>query len=584
MDILASLTAFGSRVGLKPALREKKYAKVWCLEISTGALSARKNAVFRIPQPVARGVDAANVPNRTYDLVKHVVAVRRGVSSPFWVLTQTIVKRSEPLTQAVEAFLANPKWEYKTGSLTDGVGVRHLDLDPDSTVVLTFKDAPLAEHPVVAAWLSTQSNPDADGPSKACLITGKQRPLSRLHLGIRSGTDKLVSHNEDSTKYVTRGLRLEPNECFPVSVEAAALYSSGLYNLLDLRRDPISAMGVAKDVSLVLWPHQEGTSHPIIPAVITIIRMLPAGGSKPQQQKADQELLAAAWQVIDSTDGSDPTDLCMAILGIRKIRYIPFAYGHTTVGNLRAALIQFRKEFEGSTFRQLSGTWLNSQGACKDDVLYSVLWAVLTGKPYPMKVTWLTGYEVTEHTKLRWSNAYNHRKKGTPLMSFNKDLQDFSSPPTRERYYDSNLWSTQNKFYLLGQLVDVFCRLRAYAQHQNAVSWAVELKNAATNPQRAYFRTCERGGFHIAKLRKKGRKLEWEIEFQRIISDYDKGGIGSLPARLTTEERGLVALGAMNQKAYAEHLLAHWSFLKLQKNPKPTVEVGAEEDEQDAAE
>lgn len=557
MDLLASLTRYGQRVGLKPILRDKKFMAVACIDLSTGALTELRNVTLRLPQPVARGSNAATTPNRTYDSAQYLT----NRESAFWPLLLTIVGASKELTGKVKKLLLNTNWSANLVAgevlFTDGVGDTHT-LSATADVVLTYKGEPLAESKTVQDWLSSQT--DGGAGTSACLITGELRPISRLHRGIRSGTDKLVSHNESSSCY----LGLEPSQNFPVSVIAAELYASGLSYLMDTRREPANSLMVVKDVSLVVWPDRDGVTHPIISAAITVLRMLPAGPSKPERQKQDAIKLDAAWREVDAVSDSDQTDLCMAILGLRKIRYIPIAYGHTTAAQLKAALQLFRADFEGSTFRQVADVWISDAGEASDDVIYSVLWAVLNGKPYPLKVTHLTKHDVHEYTKLRWFNAYNHRR-GSPLMSFKKIAKDFEQPPTREQYYSADLLEQQNKFYLLGQLVDVYCRLKQLAQHKDSVNPAVQLKNALGSPQRSYYRMLEHCAFHVEKIRKKRRNLEWESEFNRIVMDYDKGGIGTLPAGLVTEERALVTLGYWNQRKYAEHLLTHWQLLRLKK-------------------
>jgi hypothetical protein len=337
---------------------------------------------------------------------------------------------------------------------------------------------------------------------------------------------------------------------------------------MDTRREPANSMMIVKDVSLVVWPDREGITHPIISAAITVLRTFPAGASKPKEQQAALAKLEIAWREIDATADTDSTDLCMAILGFRMNRYIPIAYGHTTAAQLKTALQLFRAEFEGSTFRQVAGVWISEAGKVLDDVLYTVLWAVLTGKPYPLKVTHLNRHNVRDYTKFRWFNAYNHRK-GAPLMSsYKKISKEFEQAPTRDQYYNPELLAQLNKFYLFGQLVDVYCRLKQLAQHKNSVKPAVQLKIALGSPQRIYSRMLEDGVFQVEKIRQKGRNPEWEREFNRIVADYYRGGIGTLPARLSTEERELVTLGYWSQKLYAQHLLTHWSILRLRKEDR----------------
>jgi len=547
MDLLSSLTAYGNRIGKKPVVYDRNFLNVWCFDLNTGKLVQQKKATLCVPQPVCHGSNASSVPNHCYEVAKYAL----DKDAAFWATTKEIVAKNPNLKKAVEHCL-RLNWEIQKvtddGYLFRDATKKTHAVEPGDTIVLCNGTKPLAEYAAVQAWLQEQDELKAEeGKLGSCLITGKKKRLARLHLGIQGGSDKLVSFNERATWY--RGYSYGEN--FPVSNEAAEAYSAALHSLLKPQREPASSYMLAKDTWLVLWPHEK-KEHPIIPLAITILR-----GDK-------KEKLEQAWSELEKISKKDTTDICAALLKLRKIRYAVMRYEHIPVQKLLSSLLSFREEFNEWSFWSVSNFWLSSAKEVQNSIIFYALWSILTNEPYPQEVSQLRGRQVTDYMQERWFNAYQYRK-GIPVV-LNHGNYDPSKEPDPKVYLNQELVREKDPNYTLGRMIAIFCRMKQQAHQRNSISPGTILSMALANPVVAYQRMTQ-GTFHIAERLEKKNRNHWVAMFQELDSDYSRAGVNitNLMHRLTDVERALITQGCSNQWTLSGHFLA---FLYYQKNHK----------------
>jgi hypothetical protein len=576
MDLLGSLTDLGRKVGAQPVLREEKLS-FWEFDLPSGVLREHTKESILLPVAVERSSNAATTPNRYWDFAKYVL----DRDSAFWVLARDIVTEERSLARRINALHKLP-WKVtskdaKVVRVKDAKGGKH-EVPVNARVVLCLKGRCIAEHPHIQAWLQRQEIV-TEGEA-TCLITGQHASVVRLHPGVQGA--KLVSYNEDASRYDRQG---RGHSYYPVSAEAAGAYTSALTHLLEEER----SLTLAKNTYLAIWPHaSKGVTHPIIPIAYRVLGEPPVARDKPEF-KTMLERLAKAWEDLEAVP-EDNTELRIAILGLRMTRYVPIFYWPTTVTQLRAALLKFRSDFDGFSYRQVSWFWVY-KWKCLDNLLYYTLQAVLTGDDYPTRVQQLKDYRIPNSARSLWQRAYKLRR-GLPVKDkkgYNPEIE-----PQEKDYFEAT-WVKEDPYYNLGRLVALFCQIVRAAQHRNTVHDGPELRYAAFRPLAWFDRSKHAVRNHFRRLDQKNwtglrvlLERQWEALASHGYTGSEKRGFTwrELDSKKppTASERNRVSQGYEDQHLYNEHSSAHRKHLRNRGKLPPNKVQNTNNDPADAAE
>lgn len=555
IGFLISLNADGSPAGKPVDLR-----------LGEGQKKAARS--IAVPQPVKRTSGVS--PNFLWDKTAYVLGVTAGegkrtaeehaafVIRHRGVLANTNDEGLGALLKFIEAWTPE-----------DFVGLEWSDEMKDQNIVFALEserrqDIRLHDRPA-ARELWARLSAGGDKSSTACLVTGENLPVARLHpsikgvWGAQTAGASIVSFNLDAfTSYDH-----EQGDNAPVSEAAAFAYTTALNRFLEKGSDQRIQIG---DASTVFWADATSAggvsdADAATDAEDVFARLFGGVDGKIENEKVAEILKA----IRDGSPLDDPQpklspNVRFFVLGLApnaarlSVRfYLEDDFG--AIAERYAAHVQ-RMRIEPAPREAMPSMWrllIETATLRKNDNIIPNLageWmrAILTGAPYPL--TLLSALLM----RLRSDHDVNALR-----VSIIKSILIRNFGRTFEREVPVSLDSqNEEPGYLLGRLFAVYEQIQTGALGGN-VNATIKDKfyGAAASQPRKIFPTLDKGSKpHLSRLGKdrKAYQVFLERKVAEIIEMMSPGE-DPFPAHLPDKQQGFFALGYYHQRSdfFAKH-------------------------------
>lgn len=410
------------------------------------------------------------------------------------------------------------------------------------------------DEPEIRLWLATRQPAETAStePTGVCLVTGKERPIARLHdpaikgvNGAAPGGAKLASFNLNPFESYAK----DQSYNAPVSEEAVFAYCNGLNALLSGPQSHRHRVTIG-DVTAVFWTEKKTTTEGIFAHFLKGEVDAEAEATTTEDQtlhtqlQSFLEILRRGGGASPSELGDDP-DTKFYLLGLSgNVTRLVVRFWHVStigqmLGNLQnhyANLALTRKkdphpfwEPEFPSAQRLLDQSARERKAISPLVGGQLMQAILHRTPYPM--TLLQGVL----SRLRANEPVDYLKaailKAFVIRNFNQSIDmSLNTERTEPAYLLGRLFAALEKTQedALGK-VNAGIRERFYS-------------SASATPGSVFPRILRTYTHHLAKM-DGGMKTNRERLVQAIHAPLD-----GYPSHLTLEQQGLFAIGYYHQR------------------------------------
>jgi hypothetical protein len=568
IPFLREALGYGRRLGLVD--REASKGSVYTLEIGAKQpefILHDRSEVFLLPMAVDRSSNT-EMPNALYDNLKYLL-LRERSRKAFWEATTGIAREVGDL-QVIEAIdrvkdkLLECRWkvtrevggnQFWTISLGRNELIR--DVPESAWIVLAFEGTPLMDMQAFKTWWSKRfarlaSDDDASGED-IDFLTGKACMPVKTHTRVKGfagvgGKTAVTSYNYPTCTYDSdAGGQARRN--FPVSRSTDKLYTRGLNHA--------GKAALNDDLTLVIWPAEGETEHPIVEATLGIM----AG-----PRFLDGDTVKAHWDTLAGVSIDDATPMVLAMMQGSRARLGLLEHAKIEAGQLKRNLLRFQGEFGGRSSLLFSRTtWIpefdgkQAKNSLRTPQIHRLAWAVLVGstisEAFVMRFARFAKRADIDEPEGRglftrcmaWMQMIQARKEGKTIMS-SETLFDPARKPDLQSFCPDALtggeaFNQDRAAYNFGRLVAVFCSL--YFQYHRRMAGTQELRRSA-RPRRWLANRSRVAQVYIEKFIRRRWDRHLEGLFEAISVQLGSWS----PVAMTLKERADHTAGFFAQQAY----------------------------------
>jgi CRISPR-associated protein Csd1 len=392
------------------------------------------------------------------------------------------------------------------------------------------------ESPVIQqAWTNYYRNDDVGAVGK-CLVSGKEVPIARLHLGVKGvGTvtaeGALVSFNEESSCSYGK----EQNFNAPIGKEAAFGYATALNYLL--RRDNRHCVKIA-DAMTVFWTARSSSIEGFMGQILN-----------PSQDEGD--LLPIRLFLEALRDGKTPVefgdpDMPFFILGLSpNAARISVRFWHvSTVGDMAARIGQHFRDLAivrrydndpefPAIWQLLRQTAVQGKSENIPPMLAgTVMRSILTGAAYPQTLLSAIISRIRADQEINYLRAAIIKACLIRKFRISKEMKEVKLALDKE---------SKDIAYRLGRLFAVLEKAQMDAVPGANTTIKDRFYGSASATPRVVFPQLLRLSQHHTQKAERGR---W---YDKLIGEAI-GEISQFPAHLSLEEQGMFAIGYYHQR------------------------------------
>jgi CRISPR-associated protein Csd1 len=411
------------------------------------------------------------------------------------------------------------------------------------------------------AWAAFQGSREQSNASQ-CLITGRKRPIARLHPSIKGVRDaqssgaSIVSFNLSAFESYGK----EQSFNAPVSHEATFAYTTALNYLLSYSNRQKLSIG---DTTYVFWAKKATPAESFLADLFDPPHVDVEEPTEQDDQKTTLDIHGLLKAIRDGRKPNDfmpelNEDVSFYILGLApnaarlSIRF----WQETSLGELLEKVgryyrelhivRQFDSEPEFPSLRQVllhtanlksikpTDTWDTRNKRICPILVGGLTRTMLTGTPYPQNLLPVVLDRIRAEHNVTYFRAALIKAY---LMRNKKKEVPVSLDPNRT-----------DRPYLLGRLFAVLEKAQEEAiPGANATIKDRYLASAAATPGQVFHLLLKNSANHIAKLKKdadkKGRAFHYDVMTQDIIA-----GFSDYPKIMKAEEQGLFMIGYYHQR------------------------------------